>query len=137
MHSKCVYLHYVYRPELPNETSSKNGRRWKVHAWMDDSQITKWLRCIFIHYSKLGPQDSATSQLTIDGRRFRQLATDAPNLLGTYLAMVDVDLAYAKAQGPTSNRRKKLTFSLFLEALMFLSWKRFPEEGIHDQKWRF
>ena len=96
---------------------------------MDDSQITKWLRCIFIHYSKLGPQDSATTQ-TIDGRRFRQLAAEAPNLLGTYLAMVDVDLAYAKAQGALVNsRRKKLNYSLFLEALMFLSWKRFPEEG--------
>ncbi|EQC30563.1 hypothetical protein, variant [Saprolegnia diclina VS20] len=56
---------------------------------------------------------------------FRRMAHDAPNLLTPWFTTVDVDLVYAQASGPL---RSHLDVLSFVEALVLLAWRKFPEE---------
>ncbi|KAH9155235.1 hypothetical protein AeRB84_002781 [Aphanomyces euteiches] len=60
---------------------------------------------------------------------FRRLVLEAPNLLTPWFGMVDVDLAYAQARGHSCRR---LDATQFVEALVFLTWRKYPEEAQRD-----
>ncbi|ETW07576.1 hypothetical protein H310_02060 [Aphanomyces invadans] len=62
----------------------------------------------------------------VSNSNFRRLTMDAPNLLTSWFGLVDVDLAYAQARGHSCRR---LDVTQFVEALVFLAWRKYPEEA--------
>ncbi|ETV86314.1 hypothetical protein, variant [Aphanomyces astaci] len=65
----------------------------------------------------------------LSNSNFRRLTLDAPNLLTPWFGMVDVDLAYAQARGHSCRR---LDVTQFVEALVLLAWRKYPEEAQQD-----
>ena len=87
------------------------------------------LYSIFTHYCKslkqtTKPSASAPTEITMDGKSFSKLCTEAPEL-GKYIGRTDVDLVFSKAK-PLGVRR--LQYEHFLDAILQLALRIYPDE---------
>jgi hypothetical protein len=87
----------------------------------------------YIHFnSRKHPALTRRRPLLItDKTQFLRLCRETPGLCDEHVSLADADLVFqqAKPQGYES-----IDFSHFLEALMLLSWKKYPETGERNEK---
>ena len=91
---------------------------------MDHS--TRVLEHVFKHYSSIGRRPGA-GIASLDGAQFARLCREIPGLFDANLSPAEADLVFKQAK-PQGN--DTVDFSHFLEALMLLSWKKYPETDV-------